>query len=380
MPLRAAQTNMLDTLVHKLDMKLQQFFSEFAHALGELDDEFVQFAQQVFGASEDQSQLAQRLFAALKILGSWELGLGDSEANHQQHLALQASPSREKPNASAGTSGGGNSLLPIHELDAMALAASSALKEYEVAIALAVDLALEAVRYAEAMLPSDYEHHQILQDACDCLSDGKELLDALVIPNHGFTSDSIKQCAKAYKKVIKARKLVHEALPGCQKWTLRAALVVREVVIMMCSVVAKDNTKTAFNEILNDAFEKQLLVEFDDFKYGELSSQLHLSLSLMTTLGGNEEEFTNKASDIFGRKLSDDEKACLFVVYRARYDNASNWQSSRCKNRKKGKKSKKGKGNELSNEPVHVPARASILSMNVDGLGGGDPLKVILPR
>ena len=83
-PLRAAHANnMVDTLVHKLDMKLQQFFRDIAHALGESDsdNEFVQFAQQVFEATEDETQMPQRLFAALKVLGSWELRFGDSEAN-----------------------------------------------------------------------------------------------------------------------------------------------------------------------------------------------------------------------------------------------------------------------------------------------------------
>ena len=146
----------------------------------------------------------------------------------------------------------------------------------------------------------------------------------------------------------------------------------------MCSVVARDNTKKAFNEVLDDAFEKRLLVGFDGFKDGELSSQLHLSLGLMTKLGGNEEEFTEKASDIFGKKLNDEEKACLFVVYHARHVHAL--QSNRCKHGKKGKKSKKGKSNDPLYEPVHIPGREGILPTNVDGLGDSEPLKVILSR
>ena len=337
---RASANNMAEALVHALDQKLQQHFIDFAHALGKSDSEFAQFAQAVFGASEDQAQFAQRFFAASKALGRWELGLqvggGDSLPT------IQAEP------AAASSS----QLPPIHVLDSMALAAEEALQvqEYELALALALGLAQDAVTHAEAMLP------QGLNEARDLLTKGKANLTEGKVTS--------LECAKAYKKVINARKLVREARPSCEQWTKAAALAVREVLVMQCSFEATDNSKNAFEEVLHDAFEKKLN------STDELKSQMHLSRHHMCELGGDRETFSKRASGIFGRKLSDEEKACLFVAYRAM--NAHSWKSTRARVRKRAKSS--SINNSIS--PVHVPATMDMHLMDVPA---SEPLNVSLP-
>ena len=111
------------------------------------------------------------------------------------------------------------------------------------------------------------------------------------------------------------------------------------------------------------------MAAYPGFKEVELKSQMHLSRHHMCELGGDRETFSKRASGIFGRKLSDEEKACLFVAYRAM--NAHSWKSTRARGKRANTS---GINNSIS--PVHVPATMDMHLMDVPA---SEPLNVSLP-
>ena len=181
------------------------------------------------------------------------------------------------------------------------------------ALAIAVDLARQALQDAESRLPPDAQADDDLAKASKQLGEARKLLavssPSLAGGGAAGPLPSTRQTAKAYDCVRKARQLVHRARPGAEKPVKDAALVIREVLTLQCCAGASSLSGSAFEASLIDAFDRSL--------ESELNSQLHLSRSSICRLAREPAKFDKQLPRIYGRQLSDEDSMQLFSAYNA---------------------------------------------------------------
>jgi hypothetical protein len=227
------------------------------------------------------------------------------------------------------------------------------------ALAIVADLARQALQDAVRRLPPQA-----------CFVTAKEQLggaEAMLETGGQLTS---RKTARCYDSVLGTRNLVHGIEKGSAKPVKDALRVVRELLALQCCAAALGASGAAFEAALIDAFERNL--------ESELYSQMHLSRSSIVRLGRDRGAFDVAAPKLFGRSISDDDRAQLFAAYSAASGaGARSMRSAR--NRQRPPKTKPRQQMLATDPPGHEAARGFDMhpmprSMRVGSLG--DPMRV----
>ena len=170
------------------------------------------------------------------------------------------------------------------------------------------DFAQQALKDAVDRMEPVAQDHKDLAKAHLQLEEAKAMLQA----RDGEQFPSMQQTAKAYNRVLVARGLVHKARPGAAEEPIKdAGLTVREVLVIMCLSACEDGSRTAFQAVLTNAFNKDISL-LDH----ELDSQMHLARSRIKEAGQNFDACNMAPPKVFKQALSNDHRMEMFAAYR----------------------------------------------------------------
>ena len=241
--------------------------------------------------------------------------------------------------ASASHQPHGGTTVPAEDLASPAMASPAS-----AGFAIAVNLARQALQnadsatiVAESQLSPEAHEHRDLARASEQLREARNLL-AVSSPSGGGAAGPLpsrRQTARAYECVQQARHLVHEALPEAEKPAKDAALVVREILALLCCLEQLQSRETfahetfahkSFDALVCDAFGSKpaaLPVVGSGSSGtpcpGTLSSQMHLarsSIARNARIGrGGRPAFDIAVAKTYKQLLSDDAATQLFEAY-----------------------------------------------------------------